>query len=186
MSKVLEDITRVMRKTYGRDFYPFEESFLQKTLEKRLFLASVNDFTAYSGSLSENNSESEALFGAITISLSEFFRNPLTLALTEQLVIPILVDEKEQSGRAGDELARSHLPDPILMDISLPVTDGFAALEEIRANETLCPIPVIALTASAMSGDREEILTPGFDGYLSTPIDAELFHQTIREALDGN
>ncbi len=58
--------------------------------------------------------------------------------------------------------------------------------EEIRADATLCPIPVIALTARVMSGDREEILARGFDGYLSKPIDAELFHQTIQEALDGN
>ncbi|MDD2337386.1 MAG: response regulator, partial [Geobacteraceae bacterium] len=89
-------------------------------------------------------------------------------------------------GRTGVEQARSHLPDLILMDISLPVTDGFAALEEIREDETLCLIPVIALTARAMIRDREEILARGFNGYLSKPIDAELFHQTIREALDGN
>ncbi|MRR53792.1 MAG: response regulator [Deltaproteobacteria bacterium] len=88
-------------------------------------------------------------------------------------------------GRTGVEQARAHLPDLILMDISLPRTDGFAALEEIRADATLCPTPVIALTARAMTGDREEILSRGFDGYLSKPIDADLFHQTIREALDG-
>lgn len=88
-------------------------------------------------------------------------------------------------GRTGVEQARAHLPDLILMDISLPLTDGFAALDEIRADATLCPTPVIALTARAMTGDREEILSRGFDGYLSKPIDADLFHQTIREALDG-
>lgn len=101
--------------------------------------------------------------------------------LTETCTVVEAVD-----GRTGIEQARSHLPDLILMDISLPVTDGFAALEEIRADKDLCPIPVIALTARAMVGDREEILARGFDGYLSKPIDAELFHQTIQEALDGN
>lgn len=100
--------------------------------------------------------------------------------LTDSCTVVEAVD-----GRTGIEQARAHLPDLILMDISLPVTDGFAALEEIRADATLCPTPVIALTARAMTGDREEILSRGFDGYLSKPIDVDLFHQTIREALDG-
>ncbi len=89
-------------------------------------------------------------------------------------------------GLAGVEQARIHLPDLILMDISLPVTDGYAALEELRADEALRPIPVFALTARAMIGDREEILAHGFDGYLSKPIDVDVFYQTIREALDAN
>jgi len=100
--------------------------------------------------------------------------------LTETCTVVEAVD-----GRTGVKQARVYLPDLILMDISLPVTDGFTALAEIRADEGLCPIPVIALTARAMTGDREEILARGFDGYLSKPIDVDLFHQTIREALDG-
>jgi len=100
MSSVLEDITRVMQKTYGKDIYPFEESFLQKTLEKRLSLTSINSFTSYSGYLSENITEAEALFRALTITYSEFFRNPLTFALIEQVIIPVLLDEKEKSGRS--------------------------------------------------------------------------------------
>lgn len=78
-------------------------------------------------------------------------------------------------GRAGVEQARRHQPDIILMDIGLPVMDGFQALEEIRASESLRLTPVLAVTASAMKGDRESILAHGFDGYLSKPIDrAEL------------
>lgn len=100
--------------------------------------------------------------------------------LTESCTIVEAVD-----GRTGVEQARAHLPDLILMDISLPVTDGFTALEEIRADEKLSLIPVIALTARAMVSDREEILSRGFDGYLSKPIDVDLFHQTIQETLDG-
>jgi chemotaxis methyl-accepting protein methylase len=99
MSSVLEDITRVMRKIYGKDIYPFEESFLQKTLEKRLSLNSINSFASYSVYLSENRAEADALIRALTISFSEFFRNPLTFALLEQLVLPLLMDEKEKSGR---------------------------------------------------------------------------------------
>jgi signal transduction histidine kinase/CheY-like chemotaxis protein len=78
-------------------------------------------------------------------------------------------------GRAGVEQARAQRPDIILMDIGLPVMDGLQALEEIRADENLRPTPVLAVTASAMKGDRESILAHGFDGYLSKPIDrAEL------------
>jgi CheY-like chemotaxis protein len=210
MSSLLEDISRVMQKTYGKDIFPFDESFLLKTVEKRLASTSISSFTSYSDYLSENSAEADALFRALTISYSEFFRNPLTFALIEQLVIPVLLDEKEKSGRseiriwsaacaAGqeaysvaillDELTAARgsvVPDLILMDISLPVTDGFTALEQIRADEALCLIPVVALTARAMAGDREEILARGFDGYLSKPIDEDLFHQTIREALDAN
>ncbi len=111
--------------------------------------------------------------------------NPDNMKTVRALLMDSCTVVEAGDGRSGVEQARTHLPDLILMDISLPVTDGFAALEEIRADETLCPIPVVALTARAMSGDREEILSRGFDGYLSKPIDAELFYQTIREALDG-
>ena len=75
-------------------------------------------------------------------------------------------------------------PDLILMDIAMPVMDGVQALAEIRADEALRHIPVIAVTASAMKGDRETILAHGFDGYISKPIDAELLKKTLHEALD--
>jgi len=99
MSSVLKGITRVMQKTYGRDIYPFEESFLLKMLEKRLCLTSINGFTDYSEYLSEYSTEAETLFRALTITYSEFFRNPLSFALIEQLVIPVLLGKKEKSGR---------------------------------------------------------------------------------------
>jgi len=99
MSSLLEDIMRLMQKTYGKDIYPFEESFLQKTLEKRLSSTSIHNLAAYAEYLFENSAEAEALFRALTISYSEFFRNPLTFALIEQLVVPVLLDEKKKSGR---------------------------------------------------------------------------------------
>jgi signal transduction histidine kinase/response regulator RpfG family c-di-GMP phosphodiesterase/HAMP domain-containing protein len=89
-------------------------------------------------------------------------------------------------GLAGVELARRHVPDLILMDIALPVMDGFAALAAIRDDEALRDIPVVAVTASAMTGNREEILAHGFDGYISKPIDEELLRKTLSEVLNGN
>ncbi|MEI6492749.1 MAG: response regulator, partial [Verrucomicrobiota bacterium] len=87
-------------------------------------------------------------------------------------------------GRAGIELARTHLPDIVLTDIALPGLDGIQALREIRDDEALRHIPVIAVTASAMRGDREEILAHGFDGYLSKPLDHDALINLLREFLD--
>ncbi|MFO7534683.1 MAG: response regulator [Kiritimatiellia bacterium] len=88
-------------------------------------------------------------------------------------------------GRSGLEQARAHKPDIILTDVGLPVMDGFEALAAVRADELLRDIPVIAVTASAMKGNREEILARGFDGYLSKPIDHEALKALLREFLDG-
>jgi signal transduction histidine kinase/DNA-binding response OmpR family regulator len=86
-------------------------------------------------------------------------------------------------GHEGVEQARRHLPDVILMDLALPVLDGFAALERIREDEALRGIPVVAVTASAMKGDREDILARGFDAYLSKPIDEEQLRTILRTIL---
>lgn len=87
-------------------------------------------------------------------------------------------------GRAGIEQARRHLPDLILTDIAMPVMEGFQALEEIRRDQYLQNIPVIAVTSSAMRGDRETILARGFDGYVSKPIDPRLLAKTMQEILE--
>jgi CheY-like chemotaxis protein len=89
-------------------------------------------------------------------------------------------------GQLGVELARMRTPDLILMDIALPVMDGFEALDAIRNEDALKHIPVIAVTASAMKGSREEILAHGFDGYISKPIDQKLLEETIKEKLFGH
>ncbi len=91
-----------------------------------------------------------------------------------------------ENGKLGVEKARSYQPDLILMDIALPVMDGFQALKEIRQDATVCDIPIIAITASAMMGHRESILAHGFDGYVSKPVDHVVLHNTIREVLYGH
>ena len=87
-------------------------------------------------------------------------------------------------GRSGVDQARAHQPDIILMDIAMPVMDGVQALQEIRRDETLRHTPVIAVTASAMKGDRETILAHGFDDYLSKPIDHDALEHVMRKWLD--
>ena len=75
-------------------------------------------------------------------------------------------------------------PELVLMDIQLPGKDGFALLQEIRDSEHHL-LRVLALTAHAMSGDRERALQAGFDGYITKPIDIRSFPDQVRRALDG-
>jgi CheY-like chemotaxis protein len=88
-----------------------------------------------------------------------------------------------KDGKEGIEKIRSDIPDIIFLDISLPLMDGFEVLNTLKTDESLKHIPVIALTARAMKGDREEILSRGFDGYISKPIDEELLKRTIGRVL---
>ena len=75
-------------------------------------------------------------------------------------------------------------PDLVLMDIQLPGKDGFALLQEIRKSG-MPGVRVIALTAHAMTGDRERALDAGFDGYITKPIDTRNFPEQVQQALRG-
>lgn len=88
-------------------------------------------------------------------------------------------------GMEGVDMAKRHIPNLILMDIALPGMDGIEAFKAIRVNGLLTHIPIIALTASAMTADRETILAHGFDAYLVKPIDEKVFFNTINEVLYG-
>ncbi len=63
-------------------------------------------------------------------------------------------------------------PDILLLDIGMPVLDGFGVVRALRGNPRFAALPALAVTAYAMQGDREKILSSGFDGYLSKPVDA--------------
>ncbi len=82
-------------------------------------------------------------------------------------------------------LAAENAPALVLMDIQLPDLDGSEALRRLRSDERTAGIPVIALTAQAMQGDRERFLAAGFDGYLSKPVDVDELMATVRRFCDG-
>jgi CheY-like chemotaxis protein len=84
----------------------------------------------------------------------------------------------------GIELVRARQPALILMDVMLPGMDGRAATKALKADPKTQQIPVIALTASAMKGDREGLLAAGFDGYIAKPIDIKKFPGTVAGYLN--
>jgi len=88
------------------------------------------------------------------------------------------------TGEDAVELAQAHEPALVLMDVQLPGIDGVEALERLRQNERTASIPVLALTAQAMSGDRERFLEAGFDGYLAKPVDVGELIEAVREHCD--
>jgi two-component system, cell cycle response regulator DivK len=89
------------------------------------------------------------------------------------------------TGAQAVALATEHAPDLVLMDIQLPDFDGVEALSRLRADERTASIPVLALTAQAMHGDRERFLDAGFDGYLAKPVNVIELLETVKQHCDG-
>jgi two-component system cell cycle response regulator DivK len=85
------------------------------------------------------------------------------------------------TGGQAVELATTHAPDLVLMDIQLPDIGGVEALGRLRADERTASVPVVALTAQAMEGDRERFLAAGFDGYLSKPVNVADLLATVKD-----
>jgi two-component system, cell cycle response regulator DivK len=107
------------------------------------------------------------------------------IAFNTELLVQLLEDDytlvTAADGLAGVAAAAAEKPDLILMDISLPGIDGYEATGRIKANPALAHIPVIALTAHAMSGDEARARKAGCDGYLAKPLNEELLFDTLEE-----
>ena len=89
-----------------------------------------------------------------------------------------------ETGEEALQLARTLHPALILMDIQLPGIDGITALHHLRAAAETRDIPVMAVTASAMTHNRHEIMAAGFDGYQSKPINVKDFVQAVQQMLE--
>ena len=89
-----------------------------------------------------------------------------------------------ETAEEGIRLAQESRPALILMDIQLPGMNGIEAMRHLRADPRTKKIPVIAVTASAMTHDRQKIMAAGFDGYQSKPINVKEFVVAVREMLD--
>jgi CheY-like chemotaxis protein len=111
---------------------------------------------------------------------NEMNRDMLSRRLAKRgLEVVLAVD-----GAQGVEMARSARPDAILMDMSLPVMDGWTATRTLKADASTSGIPVIGLTAHAMAGDREKCLEAGCDEYDTKPVDFPRLLEKIQVQLD--
>jgi two-component system, cell cycle response regulator DivK len=92
------------------------------------------------------------------------------------------VIEAENALKAKEALKACH-PDLILMDINMPDVDGYTLTSEIKALPNLIGVPIIAITANVMKGDRERTIKAGCDGYIEKPIDVDRFIDQIEDFL---
>ena len=109
------------------------------------------------------------------------------IALNTELLTQLLEDDYQlvvaEDGARGVALAEQEQPDLILMDMSLPILDGYEATRRIKSNEALKHIPIIGLSAHAMSGDADKARAAGCDDYLTKPIDDGLLFEKLNRLL---
>jgi CheY-like chemotaxis protein len=86
-------------------------------------------------------------------------------------------------GAEGMRVARQERPDLVLCDLRMPIMNGYEVVQEFKADTRLQQIPIVAVTASSMSGDSKKALAAGFDGYIAKPIEPETFVQQVEDFL---
>lgn len=113
--------------------------------------------------------------------------NPLNLELVRDLLeLGSYVVVSATDAEEGLVMARTELPELILMDIGLPGMDGLTATRRLKEDPATQQIPVVALTAHAMKGDQEKAQAAGCAGYLTKPVDTRTFVQQVRGFLNGS
>ena len=114
----------------------------------------------------------------LVVDDTDWNRDLLVQLLEEDYTILQAVD-----GADGVRMAEEHKPDLILMDLGMPIMDGWEATRTIKANDTLKNIPIIAVTSHAMVGDEIDARKAGCDDYLSKPIDEEALMEKIKRFI---
>ena len=109
------------------------------------------------------------------------------VALNVELLEQLLEDDYElvivENGRDAVEKTAVHHPDLILMDMAMPIMDGYEATRQIKANPALAHIPVIGLSAHAMNGEAEKALAAGCDDYLTKPLNEDMLFDKLEAIL---
>lgn len=88
------------------------------------------------------------------------------------------------NGLEALQMIEQSKPDVLLLDLGMPVLDGYGTIRKIRENPAMASLPVIAVTAYAMRGDREKVMEAGFDSYLSKPINSSLLEEELALLLN--
>jgi CheY-like chemotaxis protein len=106
--------------------------------------------------------------------------------LRELLEIRGYIVSEACNGQEAIAMVEAEPPDVLLLDIGMPVLDGYGAVRKLRENPRFAMLPVVAVTAYAMQGDREKIMSSGFNGYLSKPVSSTLLFQELDRLSSGN
>jgi CheY-like chemotaxis protein len=110
--------------------------------------------------------------------------NPVNRELVRELLeIRGYIVFEACNGQEALHMIAEALPDLLLLDLGMPVLDGFGVIRKIRENPSWANLPVLAVTAYAMHGDRDKIISSGFDGYLSKPINSALLLKELAHLL---
>ncbi len=109
-------------------------------------------------------------------------------ASSRELVRTVLASQGYEVSEAADgrealAMIRSERPDLVLLDLHMPALDGFGVVSELRADPSFRNIPVVALTASAMSGDREKALSAGFTSYIAKPVSLSFLKMEVSRLI---
>jgi two-component system, cell cycle response regulator DivK len=110
---------------------------------------------------------------------------PDNLALIEQIFDGLgYIIQSAQDGMAAMAWLEQNMPDLILLDLSLPAMDGWEVARRLKANDRTRNIPIVAITANAMIGDKEAAIAAGCDDYLSKPLDIEQLENRVKYWLN--
>lgn len=137
-------------------------------------------------SLDKPRSSIRSVLNSDNLTLLIVEDNPDNMVAIKAILPPDYSILEATDGQTGLHLIASKRPDMVLMDIMVPVMDGVAILKEVRGDEGLKDIPIIAVSAKAMKGDRERYLAVGFDEFVSKPVDPDELREKVSSFISSD